>query len=40
LERLQRRVEHAIVGAVAEVDRRGVWAIDGHRACAAGARRR
>ena len=24
-------VEHAIVSVVAEVDRRGVWAIDGHR---------
>jgi hypothetical protein len=31
LERLQRRLEHAIVSVVAEVDRRSVWAIDGHR---------
>ena len=31
LERLHRRVEHAIVSVVAEVDRRGAWAVDGHR---------
>jgi hypothetical protein len=31
LERLQRRVEHAIVAVVAEADRRGAWAADGHR---------
>jgi hypothetical protein len=31
LERLSRQVEHAIVAVVAEADRRGVWAIDGHR---------
>ena len=31
LERLARRVEHAIVGVVGEADRRGVWAADGHR---------
>ena len=31
LERLARRVEHAVVGVVGEADRRGVWAADGHR---------
>ncbi len=31
LERLDRRIEHAIASVVAEVDRRGAWAIDGHR---------
>jgi uncharacterized protein DUF222 len=31
LERLQRRVEHAIVAVVGEADRRAVWAVDGHR---------
>jgi hypothetical protein len=31
LERLARRVEHAIVTTVAVADRRGAWAEDGHR---------
>jgi hypothetical protein len=31
LERVHRRVEHAIVGVVRAADRRGVWAEDGHR---------
>jgi hypothetical protein len=31
LERLQRRLEHAIVSVVGQADRRGVWAEDGHR---------
>ncbi|MGH9138442.1 MAG: DUF222 domain-containing protein, partial [Acidimicrobiales bacterium] len=31
LERLQRTLEHAVVGVVRSADRRGVWTDDGHR---------
>jgi hypothetical protein len=40
LERLDRRVEHAIASVVAEVERRGAWAVDGHRSVRGCARRR